>query len=714
MKLTLAAPIGRWDEAIPLGNGLMGGLLWGSGNQIRVSLDRGDLWDLRPHPGYTRPGFDYSTVVKLVHAGQAQKLNEEYARSSDYPTRLPGARLVLTLDRSIEAHSFDLDLKRAEGSVDFGWKQLACFFSATEPLALIRVPGEHVGLDLVANDAVKILGYKPPEVRHPDARTVELVQDAALGFRYVIRAESRRVAAEWLVAIAITTNEDGTDPESLATQRTRAALAKGYSALFEPHRQWWSKFWARSSVTLPDEAMLRHYNLVQYFYGAASRPGAPPIPLQGVWTADGGGLPPWHGDYHHDLNTQLTYWAYLAAGHFEEGRTFLDFLWKLKPRHEEFARRFFGLSEGLIVPAVMANDGSPMGSWFPYTLSPTMSAWLAQSFYWHWRYSMDRSFLGERAYPYCTGVGEALAGLLRPDPITGFLKLPLSSSPEIHNNTQRSWLTPNSNCDLALMRWLFGANAEMASALGRNPDAVRWRRLLAKLEPLATEGDSGQLLVAPGEPLQESHRHFSHLMALHPLGILNVEGTDRDRRVIDASMAAIDRLGTSLWCGYSFSWMAAMRARLGRGDEALRFLTSYLESFTLRNGFHANGEQTRKGLSTIHGRPFTLEGNFAAARAVQEMLLQSQGGRVRVFPAMPSAWRDASFHDLRAEGGFRVSAERRDGRTHRVRVTATVEQDLRLKAPFPGEKYTANRPVKRRSDELRIHLLPGQTLELTR
>ncbi len=710
LQLALTAPIDRWDEAIPLGNGLLGGLLWGSGNEIRLSLDRGDLWDLRPHPAFARSGFNYAKVVELATAGQTDALNKEYSLVSDFPTKLPGARLVLTLAPRYRSREFRLDMRRAVGSVEFGTERAECFFSASDPVAVMFVPGT-VSMKLAANDAVKSLGYTAA-VPSSDGQSTWLVQDAALGFRYVILAARSAVPGGTLLAVTITTNKENADPLALARQRATRALGAGYQRLFAAHAAWWKNFWGRSSITLPDEKIQQHYNLVRYFYGAASRQGAPPLPLQGVWTADEGKLPPWHGDYHHDLNTQLTYWAYPALGHFDEGRSFLDFMWSLKPKHELFARSFFGLAKGMVVPGVMALDGSAMGAWFQYTLSPTMGAWVAQSFYLHWRYEMNREFLATRAYPYCAGIGEALAALLRPDPQTGRLKLPLSSSPEIHNNTQAAWLTPNSNFDLALLTWLFAANAEMAEALGEKSEAARWSAFKAKLDPLAVDGEAGALLVSPGERLTESHRHLSHLMAIRLLGLLNIEGRDRDRKITGASFAEIDRLGTSQWTGYTFAWMAAMRARTGRGNEALRFLSDYVNSFILRNGFYVNGEQTRKGLSTLHYRPFTLEGNFAAAQAVNEMLLQSWDGRVRVFPATPFAWRDASFQDLRAEGGFAVTAERRDGRTRRIAVRATVDQPLRLKNPFDGHRFDSSRKVEQHGDDILCQLKAGETLEL--
>jgi len=103
------------------------------------------------------------------------------------------------------------------------------------------------------------------------------------------------------------------DPVGIARDRVASALAAGYEKMIGPHRAYWADFWAKSSVRVPEADILRHYYLVQYFYGAASRRGSPPMPLQGVWTADAGGLPPWKGDYHNDLNTQMTYIAYQAA-----------------------------------------------------------------------------------------------------------------------------------------------------------------------------------------------------------------------------------------------------------------------------------------------------------------------------------------------------------------------------------------------------------------
>ncbi|MCX7048634.1 MAG: hypothetical protein NTX50_24500, partial [Candidatus Sumerlaeota bacterium] len=576
MQLHLPGAIESSLDAIPLGNGLCGGLLWGKGANVNLSLDRGDLWDLRPHPSYTNPDFTYKTVVEMAHAKRTAELNEQYAKANVFPTKVPGARLVVELPAGVSIAGFSLDLRRAMGTAELsGASAIDCFFSDTAPVAMLKFPGARPIFKLVGNPCFQSgLGFEEAEVKNT-ADSSSLLQKVGGDFSFAIHVQAQPLKDGSILAISIVTSRDDKDPLALARKRTAAALAKGYEPLRQEHEAWWAKFWAKSSVQIPDPAIQLHYNLAQYYYGAASRRGAPPIPLQGVWTSDNGKLPPWRGDYHHDLNTELTYWAYLNSGRFDQGLSFIEFMWSLKPAHEEFARKFIGVPAGHVVPGVMALDGKPMGSWFPYTLSTTMGAWVAQSFHLHWRYTMDKTFLAERAYPYCAGIGEALLGLMKPDGKTGKLKLPLSTSPEMHNNTQAAWFTPNSNNDLAILRWLFAANEEMASALGWRDDAGKWKTALLNLDELAVEGDAGALRLSRDESQTTSHRHFAHLMAIYPLGILNLEGTDRDRAIIDASLQQLERLGDKAYCGYSHAWRACMMARAGRPEQALESLLKY-------------------------------------------------------------------------------------------------------------------------------------------
>jgi alpha-L-fucosidase 2 len=715
--LALGAPIATWDEALPLGNGLLGGLLWGGDHTLRLSLDRGDLWDERPATNFPADRFNYATMVKLARAGQINDLNAIFDQpyNDRHPTKIPAGRLEIDLGEQAHLTGFELRLATAEGRAELADGSAAeAFFSAEQPLALLRLPLAPAAVKLLAPASLKQLGYADPETG-ADGGQQWFLQTCADGLRYcVLLARQDR-----LLALTVTSTADGPDPLALAKQQVEAALAAGYDGLRAGHRRWWSEFWHASRVDLPEPDLDRHYHLVQYLGGAASRLGAPPMPLQGVWTQDAGGLPPWKGDYHNDLNTQMTYMAYQAAGHFDEGRSFLEFNWRLLPRYRLFAHQFYGV-DGAAVPGVMSLAGQPLGGWGQYSLSPTMGAWIGHLFYLHWRYSGDEAFLKERALPWCREVGTALRALMAPD-AEGRLCLPLSSSPEIHDNTLAAFLKPMSNFDIACSRMLFLALAEMAQAAGETIESAAWRAAADQLGPLHTRAD-GVLKLNGVEDLTTSHRHLSNLMGIYPFNLLTIDGGAEQRRIIEASVADWDRLGTSAWCGYSFTWMSALRARAGQPEAALRLLDVYTHAFTLRNGFHANGDQTGSGYSGFTYRPFTLEGNFLAAAATHEMLLQSwsaepgtgAGGVIRVFPAMPWRWHAAEFADLRAEGGHRVAARRANNATVWLKVTAGADGEVRIRDNFGGRVPAWSRPdVSRDGADWRVTLKRGESLEAT-
>jgi alpha-L-fucosidase 2 len=760
LNLRLTAPIKTWDEAIPLGNGTKGVLLWGETNLLRLSLDRGDLWDERPSKRFTevRERFNWRTMQQLVASNRMADFNDIYDSNYDYngpPTKLPAGRVEITLDPSQTVEAFELNLATAEGIAKLaGGAEVRAFVNAgsvSNPVAIVRIPGPPVkDVRLKSPDSVKKLGYAPPRTGEADGlRWFE--QEAADGFAYAVCAAWKRVGDATLLAVTVATRAEGSSPQAVAQARVEAALQAGYAQLLVEHAKWWTAFWERSQVSIPEPHILQHYYLVRYFYGAASRRGAPPMPLQGVWSADAGTLPPWKGDYHNDLNTQMTYLAYRTSGDFDEGATFLDYLWNLMPTFRQFARDFYD-APGAAVPGVMSLAGQPLGGWGQYSLSPTMGAWNAHLFYLHWRHTGDDAFLRERAYPFCREIGECLRALLKPD-TNGVLVLPLSSSPEIFDNSRRAFLKPNSNYDLASLRMLFLALAEMAEATGDIAEAAKWLALDRQLggwhvaksstgAPPASGNSSaasqqkrktnaagtavllseGTLLLDETTPFPGSHRHLSNLMPLHPFNLITADGGERDQQIISASMKDWDSKGTSAWCGYSFSWMACLRARIGDAEAALRNLDIYARAFILRNGFHANGDQTKSGFSSMTYRPFTLEGNFLAMDAVHEMLLQSWNaspgtnapGVIRLFPATPWRWHDASFDDLRAEHGHRISARRENNATTWFRIVAGQKGVVKIRANFDGRTPQWNRRgVKKVGDNFEVTMKRGEVLEGT-
>jgi alpha-L-fucosidase 2 len=700
--LHFQTPVTVWDEALPLGNGTLGALVWGDGSPLRISLDRSDLWDLRIVPEFHSPEYSFEQMRRWHEQGKTADLLRVYEApyNRPAPTKIPAGRIEITLGRSPEFRDTSLNLLDAIAEMNLSGVKTSVFIHATEPVGMVRVLSpEAPELKLAAPEfAGKVqeaaaggigagdlrqLGYPAPDETSGDGWRA-YTQTGAEAFRFAVFVGWRRKGREWQAAWSVASSFEGADPLAIARERVQRALSKGFDVMYATHKQWWRTYWSQSSVRLPNAIIERQWFLEQYKFGSASRRGAPPISLQAVWTADDGKLPPWKGDYHHDLNTQLSYWPCYSGNHLEEGLAYLDWLWKTRDAAFEWTRTFYRLP-GMNVPMTADLKGRQIGGWRQYTHSATTSAWLAQHFYLHWKYSADREFLRQKAYPYLRDTCEFIDAFTANKGPDGKRTHPLSASPEINDNRPDAWFATETNYDLALERWALSAAAELAGEAGAPEDAARWRKVLSELAAFSL-GKDGQLLVARGYPLPQSHRHFSHLMAIHPLGLIDRSDGDEERRIIAASLAELDRLGSDAWCGYSFAWLANLAARARDGEKAAKALEIFSTAFTLRNSFHCNGDQSGKGYSKFTYRPFTLEGNFAAAAGVQEMLLQSQRGVILLFPAVPASWRDVAFTTLRAQGAFLVSAQRTGGKVSRVEIVAEQGGRCRLISPFTSKE----------------------------
>jgi alpha-L-fucosidase 2 len=508
---------------------------------------------------------------------------------------------------------------------------------------------------------------------------------------------------------SISSEYPGAKKQRSASDQTLSAMNGGFQAAYKSHGKWWMNFWSQSGISVPDSILNRQWYLEMYKLGAATGNGAPPISLQAVWTADNGKLPPWKGDFHNDLNTQLSYWPSYSSNHLDQEIGFLNWLEKNKPEFEKYTKQYFQVS-GLNVPGVATLTGQPMGGWIQYSFGPTVSAWLAHHFYLHWRYSMDREFLDKKAYPWIKEVAEYLEAISVTD-TNGLRRLPLSSSPEIYDNSRNAWFTDMTNFDLGLVRWTFIKASELAGVLGRTSEAEHWESVLSQWPEFDIDPESG-FTYAMGKPYNESHRHFSHLIAFHPLGLIDMSKGETDQQIIKSTIATLDKVGPDQWCGYSYSWLGNIKARAFDGRGAAEALRIFAADFCLKNSFHVNGDQSGTGKSKMTYRPFTLEGNFAFAAGVQEMLIQSHTGVIRIFPAIPEEWKDARFSTLRTEGAFLVSAKLENGEVTVVDILCEKGGELKIFNPFKNNDFNCSAPYKLNDNVLAIHTQPGQKIWL--
>lgn len=681
----------RWDRGIPLGNGMIGVLVWQHGSFLRLSIDRADLWDLRPTAEIEKYSYqwayqhkisgDWDTVWKVA--------DEPYDRDPG-PTKLPGAAVEFDIQKLGKVASIELNIKTAICKIQ--WENgtvFRIFVDALQPFARYEWQGNSInpilqaplysspGADYSQNQVVggsdlSRLGYKQGIVKQ--GKRMQVYLQKAWGSLTYQSAVSYRDAQG---IISITAHYSDKPKAKTASKIAQKAIATNFDAGAAAHKQWWLHFWEQSSIKIPDKRLEKQWYMEMYKFGAASRIGSPPISLQAVWTADNGKLPPWKGDFHNDLNTQLSYWPAYTSNHLLEASVFTDWLWENKPTFEAYAKHYFG-STGLNVPGVATLHGKPMGGWHMYALSPTVGAWLSQHFYLQWKYSMDSVFLVERAYPW---IEEAAVFIENITTIKdGIRKLPMGSSPEFNDGGINAWFLEPTNYDLALCKSLFRFASEMARVQGMHNEANHWELIGSQFPDYDVDAETG-LSIAPGSIYNDSHRHFSHLMAFHPMASLSYDN-EIEKQIIDKSIANLEKYGGKWWTGYSYAWLANIYARMHKGEKAAASLNIFATCFCSPNTFHLNGDQCKNGYSEMTYDPFTLEGNFAFASGLQEMLLQSHEDYIDIFPAIPEDWKDVSFTNFRAQGAFLVSAIKENGVVVRFRIEAPEGGSTNVKLPF--------------------------------
>lgn len=571
----------------------------------------------------------------------------------------------------------------------------------------VKVSGDPVG-----GDDLSRLGYKQGTIKQ-DGNSITYHQEGWGGFTYDINIRWKRVDSKTVEGVwSISSQYPNKPVNKKAALVTQNAILANFNKDFIAHAKWWDNFWSKSAIHVPDTLIEKQWYLEQYKFGSVARADAPPISLQAVWTADNGRIPPWKGDYHHDLNTQLSYWPSYSGNHLDEAMGYINHMEENKANYKRYTKLYFG-TDGIAVPGVTTLDGTEMGGWIQYSLSPTVSSWLGQHYYLQWRYSMDRTFLKNKAYPWIKGAALFLENITVKD-ANGHRKLKISSSPEINDNDLSAWFSENTNYDLALMKFTFKAAAELATELGLKAEAAKWSGLLNEFDDFSIT-DKDELKFAPSLDYKESHRHFSHMMAIHPLGLIKWEDGAKAQSIIKNTIQLLDKVGPDYWCGYSYSWLANIKARAKDGEGAAKDLQIFAKAFCSINSFHLNGDQTKSGLSKFQYRPFTLEGNFAFAAGLQEILLQSYAGFIEIMPAVPVEWKDASFENLRTEGAFLVSAKKAGGQVDEVKIVSEKGGATRLKLPFKTHFVASNTDFKVKSDGngfLELTAKPGAILVL--
>ncbi len=476
----------------------------------------------------------------------------------------------------------------------------------------------------------------------------------------------------------------GFGPKGAAAAQARSAVEKasacGLENLAATHRDWWHKYWPESFVSIPDARLESFYWLQMYKFASATRSDRMPIDLMGPWF----NTTPWPRIWW-NLNIQLTYWPILTANRLELGNPLCKMIDDGQKALAANAKKFsadsyaIGRSSGYNLDRSVGNELCDL-------------PWVLHNYYLQYRYSMDEDLL-RRLFPLLKGSMNYYLHMLKEGP-DGRLHTIDGYSPEYPNQP-----TPNPDCniDLALIRWGCQTLLDTSDHLKINDPLIpKWRETLVRLTPYPR--DTNGLKISASVPFAVSHRHYSHLLMVYPLHIMNLDQPE-NRDLVVTSLNHWMSMPRALQ-GYSFTGASSISALMGRGDDALMYLNKLLDQRILPNTLYTEAGPC-------------IETPLSGAASLNDMLLTSWGGKIRVFPAIPKAWQDVSVHKLRTEGAFLVSAARQSGETRFIQIESLAGEPCRLVTDMLNPS-AADVKVRRVADnEYELDLAKGQTVLLT-